>query len=79
MITNGIQVLEQDSSKIIQTHYKLRYNSRNYTFIDYIYEDSGEPVRAGEMCVITDHFGKVVESEDLRETFGVFVDLLNRK
>jgi len=79
MINNDIQVLEQDRSTIIQSYYKLRYNSRNYTFLDYIYEDSGEPVRSGEMCVITDHFGKTVESEDLRETFGTFVDLLNHK
>lgn len=73
---NDIQILEQNRSTVIQTYYKLRYNSRNYTFLDYIYEDSGEPVRSGEMCVITDHSGNVVESDDLRETFGTFVDSL---
>jgi hypothetical protein len=79
MINNDIQVLAQDRRTIIQTYYKLRYNSRNYTFLDYVYEESGEPVSAGEMCVIMDHFGKTVESEDLKETFGVFVNFLNHK
>jgi hypothetical protein len=71
---NDIQILEQKERKVIQTYYKFRHNHNNYTFVDYIYEDSGEPLECGEYCSVFDNNGSLVENEELKETFGVFVD-----
>lgn len=72
---DDIQILEQKERKVLQTYYKLKYNHHIYTFVDYIYEDSNEPLEAGEYSSIFDNNGSLVENEELKETFGMFVDI----
>ena len=69
-----IHIIEQKERRVIQTYYKLRYNHNNYTFIDYVYEDSGEPIECGERCSVFDNNDRLVESEELNDAFGSFVD-----
>jgi hypothetical protein len=76
MISDDIQVQKTKQRTIIQTYYELRYNHNNYTFLDYVYEDNREPVQSGELSYITDHYGKILENEELKETFGSYVDQL---
>jgi hypothetical protein len=71
-----IQVLEQKDRLVIQSYFKLRHNHNNYTFVDYIYEDTNEPVECGEFGSIFDNNGSLVENEGLRDTFGEFCDML---
>ena len=73
-MNNDIQILEQIDKKVIQTYFKLRHNNNNYTFIDYIYEDTNEPVECGEFCSVFDNNGSLIENEELKDMFGVFVD-----
>jgi len=71
-----IQVLEQKDRVVIQSYFKLRHNHNNYTFIDYIYEDTNEPVECGEFSSVFDNNGSLIENEQLRDTFGEFCDLV---
>ena len=73
---NDIHIIEQTERKVIQSYYKLRYNHNNYTFLDYTYEDSGEPLECGEYCCVFDNNGSLIENEELKETFGMFADLV---
>ena len=71
-----IQILEQKDRVIIQSYFKLRLNHNNYTFVDYIYEDSGEPLECGDFSSVFDNNGSLVENEELRDTLGQFCDLV---
>ena len=71
-----IQVLEQKDRVGIQSYFKLRHNHNNYTFVDYIYEDSGEPLECGEFNSIFNNSGKLVDNEELKDTIGQFCDLV---
>lgn len=71
-----IRIIEQKDRVVIQSYFKLRHNHNNYTFVDYIYEDSGEPLECGEFSSIFDNSGALVENEELKETFGMFCDMV---
>jgi hypothetical protein len=71
-----IQVLEQKDRVVIQSYFKLRHNHNNYTFIDYIYEDTNEPVECGEFSSVFDNNGSLIENEQLRDSFGEFCDIV---
>jgi hypothetical protein len=71
-----IQVLEQKDRVVIQSYFKLRHNHNNYTFVDYIYEDTNEPVECGEFSSVFDNNGSLVENDELRDTFGEFCDIV---
>lgn len=73
---DDIHIIEQKERRVIQSYYKLRYNHNNYAFLDYIYEDTGEPLEGGEYCCVFDNNGSLVDNEELKETFGVFVDMV---
>lgn len=72
---NNIQILDHKDRQVIQTYFKLRYNHNDFTFIDYVYKDSKEPVDCGELASIFDSTGHLVEDEEIKDTFGVFVDM----
>lgn len=74
IMNNDIQLLEQKDRTVIQSYFKLRHNNNNYTFIDYIYEDTKEPVECGEFSSVFDNNGSLVENEELKDMFGVFAD-----
>lgn len=68
---NGdFQILEQKDRVVIQSYFKLRHNNNNYTFIDYIYQDSEEPVECGEFSSVFDNNGRLLENEDLKDMIG---------
>ena len=71
-----IQVLEQKDRVVIQSYFKFRHNHNNYTFVDYIYEDTNEPVECGEFSSIFDNNGSLVENEELTDMFGQFCDMM---
>lgn len=71
-----IQILERKDRKVIQSYFKLKHNHNNYTFVDYVYEDTREPVECGEFAAIFDNCDRLVENDELKDTFGVFVDLV---
>ena len=73
-MNNDIQILEQNDRKVIQSYFKLKHNSNIYTFIDYVYADTHEPVECGEFSSVFDATGSLVEDETLKETLGVFAD-----
>jgi len=71
---NDIEIIEQKDRKVIQSYFKLKHNNNNYTFVDYIYADTHEPVECGEFGSIFDASGNIVLDATLKETFGVFAD-----
>lgn len=71
---NHIQLLEQKDRPVIQSYFKLKHNNNTYTFVDYIYQDTNEPVECGEFSSVFDAKGSLVKNEELKELFGVFVD-----
>lgn len=73
---DDILIIEQKERRVIQIYYKLRHNHNNYTFLDYVYEDSGEPVECGEYSCVFDNSGHIVDNQDIKDTFGVFVDMV---
>ena len=73
---DDIDIIEQKDRVVIQSYFKLRHNHNNYTFVDYIYEDSGEPLEGGELSSIFDNNGKLVENEELKDMFGQFCDMM---
>jgi hypothetical protein len=73
---DDIQVLEQKDRIVIQSYFKLRHNHNNYTFVDYIYEDTNEPVECGEFSSVFDNNGSLIENDELRDTFGEFCDIV---
>jgi hypothetical protein len=73
-MNNDIQLLEQKDREVIQTYFKFKHNNNNYTFIDYIYKDTNEPVECGEFCSVFDNNGSLVENDELKDMFGVFAD-----
>lgn len=73
-MNRDIQLLEQKDRKVIQSYFKIKHNNNNYTFIDYIYEDTREPVECGEFSSVFDASGSLIEDETLRDTFGEFAD-----
>ena len=73
---DDIDIIEQKDRVVIQSYFKLRHNHNNYTFVDYIYEDSGEPLECGELSSIFDNNGKLVENEELKDMFGQFCDMM---
>jgi len=73
-MNNDIQLLEQKDRKVVQSYFKLKHNNNTYTFIDYIYTDTNEPVECGEFSSVFDATGSLVEDEALKEMFGVFTD-----
>jgi hypothetical protein len=78
MTNTDIQIIEQKDRTVIQSYFKLKHNNNYYTFVDYIYEDTNEPVECGEYSSVFDNTGQFVEDEQLKDTFGEFVDA-NRK
>ncbi len=74
MTNADIQIIEQADRVVIQSYFKLKHNNNHYTFVDYVYEDSNEPVECGEYSSIFDNTGHLVEDEELRDMFGEFVD-----
>jgi len=74
MTSDDIQIMEQKDRVVIQSYFKLKHNNNYYTFVDYIYEDSNEPVECGEYSSIFDNTGHLVEDEEMKEMFGVFAD-----
>lgn len=73
---DDIHIIEQKDRTVIQSYFKLRYNHNNYTFVDYIYEDTNEPVECGEFASVFDNNGSLVENEELRDSFGQFTDMV---
>jgi hypothetical protein len=73
-MNNEIQILEQKDRQVVQSYFKLKHNNNIYTFIDYIYSDTREPVECGEFSSVFDATGSLVEDETLKDTFGVFAD-----
>jgi hypothetical protein len=71
---NDIHIIEQKDRTVIQSYFKLRHNHNNYTFVDYIYEDTNEPVECGEFASVFDNNGQLVENEELKDSFGQFTD-----
>ena len=73
---DDIHIIEQKDRTVIQSYFKLRHNHNNYTFVDYIYEDSGEPLECGEYCSVFDNNGRLVENDELKDTLGAFCDMV---
>lgn len=73
---DDVHIIEQKDRVVIQSYFKLRHNHNNYTFVDYVYEDSGEPVECGEYSSIFDNKGSLVENEELTDMFGQFCDMM---
>jgi hypothetical protein len=78
MTSDDIQIIEQKDRVVIQSYFKLKHNNNYYTFVDYIYEDSNEPVECGEYSSIFDNTGHLVEDEEMRDMFGEFADANRR-
>lgn len=73
---DDIHILEQRDRVVIQSYFKLKHNHNVYTFVDYVYEDSNEPLECGEFASVFDNNGSLVENEELKDTFGVFADMV---
>jgi len=70
---NYFNVNKTEKQMIEQTIYKLTYNQRNYTFTDYVYVDSGEPVAGGEFSCLIDNQGNTVKDP---KVFDSIVDYI---
>jgi hypothetical protein len=67
------KIKETEKHLIEQVRYKLIYDKRNYTFTDYVYVDSGEPVANGEFASLVDNQGNTVKDS---KVFDSIVDYI---
>jgi hypothetical protein len=73
-MNNEIEMIEQKDRQVVQSYFKFKHNNNTYTFVDYIYSDSREPVECGEFSSVFDANGSLIEDENLKDMFGVFAD-----
>ena len=69
-----IKIISVEKEKVEQNTYKLTYNQRQYTFIDYVYNDTGLAVAEGEFAVLVDNQGNTIKDSKLIDAIGSFVD-----
>jgi hypothetical protein len=67
------KINEVEKRPIEQIRYKLMYDRRNYTFTDYVYTDTGDPVAGGEFAILVDNQGSTVKDQ---KVFDAIVDYI---
>jgi uncharacterized membrane protein len=67
------KVNEIEKHLVEQIRYKVTYNQRNYTFTDYVYVDSGEPVVSGEFASLIDNQGNTVKDQKVFDTIVDYI------
>ena len=67
------KINEIEKRTIEQIRYRLMYDRRNYTFTDYVYTDTGDPVAGGELAVLVDNQGITVKDQ---KVFDAIVDYI---
>jgi hypothetical protein len=67
------KINEVEKRTIEQVRYKLMYDRRNYTFTDYVYADSGEPVASGEFASLVDNQGNTVKDQKVFDAIVEYI------
>ena len=70
------KINQVERQQIEQIIYRLMFNQRNYTFTDYVYADSREPVASGEFSFLIDNQGNTVKDS---KVFDAIVDYIDRE
>lgn len=68
------KINQVEKQQIEQVIYRLTFNQRNYTFTDYVYVDSGEPVASGEFSFLVDNQGNTVKDQKVFDAIVEYID-----
>ena len=72
-MSEHFKINKAEKQLIEQIRYNVTFNQRNYTFTDYAYVESGEPVAAGEFANLTDNQGNTVKDAKVFDTIVDYI------
>ena len=68
------KINEVEKRTIEQIRYRIVYDRRNYTFTDYVYTDTGDPVAGGEFAMLVDNQGTTVKDQKVFDAIVEYID-----